>query len=145
MLIGIGNAGKSDDGLGWSFLDGVKKEGRFRGQIAYRYQLQIEDAALIKDLRQVIFIDAFDGFLNEGFRLGQCYPSNSFSINSHTLSPEAILYLCQDFYLSAPHAFVLKLQGQVWDLNIGLSEVGHYNLARALKFFHQLTLGRSFP
>jgi len=66
LLFGIGNSGRSDDGLGWSFLDRIKQETDFAGQFEYRYQLQVEDAALVRDAERVIFIDSYKGELPGG-------------------------------------------------------------------------------
>ena len=45
LLIGIGNSGRSDDALGWKFVDEFVEYGHLF-DLEYRYQLQIEDAEL---------------------------------------------------------------------------------------------------
>ena len=47
IIFGIGNSGRQDDGLGWAFLDLLKKNEFEKASFEYKYQLQIEDAELI--------------------------------------------------------------------------------------------------
>ncbi|HPW63523.1 MAG TPA: hypothetical protein PLJ13_14595, partial [Cyclobacteriaceae bacterium] len=50
LMIGIGNNGRSDDALGWNFVDEFSnREDLF--DIEHRYQLQIEDALLITEYK----------------------------------------------------------------------------------------------
>lgn len=135
LLIGIGNSGRSDDGLGWAFLDRIQQQSAFGGRIEYRYQLQVEDAALISDVEQVIFIDSYDGDLANGFQLTGCEPSREFAFTSHVLPPEAVLFLCQDLYGKAPRADVLMIQGSCWDLRVGMSAEAERHLEKSLRFF----------
>ena len=53
LLIGIGNSGRQDDGLGWAFLDAVCSQPDLKAQCEYRYQLQIEDAELVSRFERV--------------------------------------------------------------------------------------------
>jgi Ni,Fe-hydrogenase maturation factor len=57
IILGIGNNGRQDDGLGWLFLDSLK-DLESKLTLEYRYQLQIEDAELISNYKTVIFVDA---------------------------------------------------------------------------------------
>jgi len=134
LLVGIGNSGRSDDGLGWAFLDRVQRETVFGGRVEYRYQLQVEDAALISDADHVIFIDSYRGELPNGFQLTRCEPSGEFAFTSHVLAPETVLFLCRDLYGKAPRADVLMIQGSSWDLRIGMSAEAQRHLENALRF-----------
>ena len=135
LLIGIGNSGRQDDGLGWAFLDALKETGQFPGQINYCYQLQVEDADLISQASQVIFIDAFKGKLKNGFQWHVCRASGDFAFTTHALSPEAILFLCQDLYQKDPPTYVLQIEGENWELKTGLTPKARENLKVALNFF----------
>ena len=134
-MIGIGNSGRSDDGLGWSFLECVEKESFFEGQIEYRYQLQVEDADLISKSRRVIFVDAHKGELENGFEWSSCEPSKDFAFTTHVLPPAAILYLCRELSENIPDAYTLAIQGHKWELEIGLTPEAKVNLEKALEFF----------
>ena len=135
IVFGIGNCGRSDDGLGWAFIDRLQEETAFRGQFEYRYQLQVEDAALISNARQVVFVDSYHGSLPNGFQLVRCEPSREFEFTTHVLPPEAVLSLCRDLYGSVPHADVLMIQGNSWDLQTGMSPDAARHLENALQYF----------
>ena len=135
LLIGIGNSGRSDDGLGWAFLDRVQQETAFVGQVEFRYQLQVEDAALISDVDHVIFIDSYRGDLPNGFQLTRCEPSREFAFTTHVLPPGAVLFLCKDLYGRVPRADTLMIQGASWGLGIGMSPEAERHLENAYQSF----------
>jgi hydrogenase maturation protease len=135
ILFGIGNSGRSDDGLGWAFLEGIGDEGWFRGQKEYRYQLQVEDAALISRADEVIFVDSYRGDLPGGFRWQPCPPSACFEFTTHLLSPGSVMHLCRDLFGKTPRAHCLQIQGDAWDLHTGLSARAEQRLGAALSFF----------
>ena len=134
IIIGIGNSGRQDDGLGWLFLDLIK-EFESKPILEYRYQLQIEDAELISTYGTVIFVDATKEDTEDGYFFKPCKPSEKYSFSTHTLEPETILYLSHKLYNHNPEASVLAIQGYEWKLKIGLSEKGILNLNKALKHF----------
>jgi hydrogenase maturation protease len=135
LLIGIGNCSRRDDGLGWAFLDEIKKKMPAGAELIYKYQLNIEDAELISETETVVFIDAFSGELDNGFAFEKCLPVDSFEFTTHALSPGVIVSLCKNLYNSEPDVFVLKIQGTEWELKDGLSPLAEKNLEKALKFF----------
>ena len=137
ILFGIGNSGRSDDGLGWAFLDRIQQDSGFRGRIEYRYQLHVEDAALISRAEHVIFVDSYKGELPDGFQWEPCRPSGDFEFTTHVLPPRAVMYICEDLYGKSPRADVLMIQGSSWDLRIGMSPEAEFHLDRALRFFKE--------
>ena len=137
LLIGIGNSGRGDDGLGWAFVEAIEQKGNFRGRTVLRYQLQVEDADLISQYDQVIFVDAHQGDLERGFSFKKCAAEKEFSFTTHHLAPETIVFLCQELYQKKPNVHLLLIQGEKWELDIGLSAFGEKNLAHALHFFNQ--------
>ena len=140
LLIVIGNSARSDDGLGWAFLDQLKELNCFKGEMMSCYQLQVEDAEMISHYPRVIFIDAFEGQLNHPFEWETTKALNDFTFTTHALTPEAVLFLCNDLYQKFPKAFTLKIQGEDWDLKIGLSELAKENLKKAVAFFKGMIL-----
>jgi len=145
LLIGIGNSGRSDDGLGWAFLDRVQHETAFSGRVEYRYQLQVEDAALISEVERVIFVDSYCGDLPSGFRLTRCEPLKEFEFTTHVLPPGAVLSLCKDLYGKSPRSDTLMIQGTCWDLSIGMSPEAEQHLENALQFFSRTDLPTRTP
>lgn len=135
LLIGIGNSSRRDDGLGWAFLDEIKKRKVPGDELIYKYQLNIEDAEMISEADTIIFIDAYSGELENGFSFEECLPIDSFEFTTHALSPGVIVSLCKNLYDAEPNAFVLKIQGAEWGLKKGLSKLSIRNLQNALNYF----------
>lgn len=134
IILGIGNNGRQDDGLGWSFLDSLK-ETESKLTLEYRYQLQIEDAELISNYKTVVFVDASKLQLENGFGFEPCQPTEQYSFSTHALEPQTILHLTNKLYNHNPKAFLFAIQGYDWELKIGLSKKAQENLNKALKHF----------
>jgi hydrogenase maturation protease len=129
LLIGIGNNSRGDDALGWLVADGIPETPEIHTE--YRYQLQIEDADLIKDYTTVIFADATREALPEGFSFRPGSPEGNITFSSHRLSPSALLALCQEIYGCRPEAYELAIAGTHWELGMGLSPEASTHLDRA--------------
>ena len=140
LLFGIGNSGRSDDGLGWAFLDRIEQETDCAGALEYRYQLQVEDAALVRDAQRVIFIDSYQGELPGGFAWKPCEPAEDFQFTTHVLPPRGVMHFCQKLYGKKPRADLLMIQGTSWDLRLGLSPEAERHLEDALRFFKDKVL-----
>jgi hydrogenase maturation protease len=138
LVFGIGNIGRSDDGLGWAFIDRIQQEPGVTGQLEYRYQLNVEDAALVSKARRVVFVDSCREELERGFEWKTCAPAEDFEFTTHVLPPRAVLWYCRDLYGKAPPAHLLMIQGHCWDLQTGLSTAAERGLERALAFFNDL-------
>ncbi len=137
LLIGIGNSGRSDDGMGWRFVEMISGNGYDFIDYEFRYQLQIEDAALISKYDTVIFVDSsYDKFRN-GFELKSCIPASHSFYFSHAQAPGAILCLANRLYDKYPKAFVLGISGRDWELGTRLSGEAEKNLQAALSFFEE--------
>jgi hydrogenase maturation protease len=139
LVLGIGNNGRQDDGLGWLFLDFLKEQDSTI-DLEYKYQLQIEDAELISNYDKVIFVDATKEITEDGFYLKPCHPSEKYGFSTHALAPETILYLSNTLYNQHPEASILGIQGYQWELKIGLSKKGVVNFNKAKKYFKDTVL-----
>jgi hydrogenase maturation protease len=147
LLIGVGNDSRADDGLGWAFLDRVKEtfpDGKLPlnpgaepvpFDIEYRYQLQVEDAAMICQYRNVVFIDATEEVHDEGFAIRECESSGTYHFSSHIQGPESILYLSEVLFGRSPETFIVSISGYEWELGIGMCERAAENLERAFNTF----------
>lgn len=134
LMIGIGNSGRGDDALGWKFIDETETMGF---EVDYRYQLQIEDAALIKDYDLVIFVDASAQPLEGGFSFHPCEVKNTISFSTHRIDPCSILWLCRELYGITPEAYVMAIEGKYWELHQGLSKEAEENFRKATTYFKQ--------
>lgn len=135
LLIGIGNSGRGDDGLGWKFTDMLKRYKFDFLDYEYRYQLQVEDTLLISRYSEVIFADASHEVLENGFEVKSCIPANHYFFSSHIQSPETILYLANDLYDKQPAAYTVAISGLYWELKTSLSKEAKKNLQSAIAFF----------
>jgi hydrogenase maturation protease len=131
LVIGIGNTGRQDDGLGWLVIDHILEDyNDIRKE--YRYQLQIEDAELVSHYSKVIFVDATKEQVDNGFYLKPCKGSIGHGLSSHALHPETILGLTNELYDKYPEAFILGIQGYYWGLQVGISEQARVNFKKTI-------------
>ena len=135
LLVGIGNCGRADDGLGWAFIDKIQSSLPENYDFEYRYQLQIEDAELASKYKTVIFIDAHKDSFEKGFVWKECFPQATASFTTHELAPESVLCLTDSIYAKQPKALILGITGVNFCLSIGLSGAAVQNLSNALNSF----------
>lgn len=135
LIIGIGNSGRGDDGLGWKFTSLVESAGHPFINCEYRYQLQIEDAVLIGEYDLVFFADASHTILKNGFEILPCKATSHYYYSSHMQSPETILYLASDLYNKCPKAYTIAISGYHWYLKTSISKKADKNLESAFAFF----------
>ncbi len=141
LLIGIGNKGRGDDGLGWAFADRLQGDPCL--EIIHRYQLQVEDAELISQYPEVWFVDASHKPSPDGFTCETVRGSGYFSYTTHALHPEAVVQLCQQVFGKSPRARLLGISGEAFELGHGLSTTARERLEKALKYF--FTIRKSSP
>lgn len=139
LLIGIGNYGRSDDALGWKFIDEFSDQHDLY-DLEYRYQLQIEDAELVSKYEKVIFIDASHQPLEKGFSFYTCIPAPTSAFTTHQLNPETVLWLAGELFDAPPRSYVIAIEGKQWELNFGLSDEALKNLDKAIECFKKYIL-----
>ncbi|MDE3142714.1 MAG: hydrogenase maturation protease [Bacteroidota bacterium] len=140
LVIGIGNMGRNDDGLGWNFAEEIEHMNVPNTACVFRFQLQIEDAHLISQYERIFFADASHQSIDNGFEINECRPVNHFYFSSHSQSPETILYLAKELYQKDPVAYTVAIAGEDWDFENELSETAKHNLGKALKGFEKYCL-----
>jgi hydrogenase maturation protease len=138
LVIGVGNYGRQDDGLGWLLLDQLKVEEISNIDLQYRYQLQIEDVDLITQYENVIIVDATKETIEEGYNFKKCLPDDKYSFTTHELLPETILYLAKKLFDKEPNVLILGISGYKWNLEIGLSKRAKINLMKSKEYLIEL-------
>lgn len=133
LIIGIGNEGRRDDGLGWRFLELIAD--RAFADLEFRYQLQIEDAELIARYEDVLFVDADRVEHKNGWDLSIVEPDGSLEFSTHMLSPSAVVSLTETIYKRRPVCRLLGISGRTFGLGIGLSPQAEANLRAAVEGF----------
>lgn len=133
LVIGYGNPGRQDDGLGPAFIDAFSGESD-KIALQSNYQLTVEDALELKNYKQVIFVDASIN-CNEPFDLTEITATNNSGFGSHSLTPNALIQLCHTLYQHYPSAYILAIRGYEFDaFEEKLSDKAHNNLQQALAF-----------
>ncbi len=128
LVIGYGNPGRCDDGLGPAFAERLAGRGVPGVTVLSAYQLTVEHALKLTEAETVLFADAEMG-LAEPFHLRELPPATGGDVTSHALSPAALLALTETLYGKAPRAFVLGLAGAEFGrVHEGLSDVALRNL-----------------
>ncbi len=137
VIIGIGNSGRQDDGLGWTFLEEIEQKWPDLYTLEYRYQLQIEDAELISHYERVLFVDADLNQHKRGFEFRPVPALPGTSFTTHEMSPGNVLDLCQKIYTKSPDCFILAISGVSFELELGLTDTGARNLLNSLYYFEK--------
>ena len=144
LLIGYGNPGRLDDGLGPALaacIEGLSIPGV---AVESDYQLTVEHAHDITDYDVVIFADA-DISGNEPFYFRRLIPSASSGLGSHEVTPGEVISLAQTLFGAATQAYILGIRG--YDFNeFGekLSDLAVKNLAAAVDFVSTVIRERNF-
>ncbi|MBN1553941.1 MAG: hydrogenase maturation protease [Phycisphaerae bacterium] len=136
LLIGYGNPGRLDDGLGPAFAKAAEEFAPPDLTVDSDYQLNVEDADAAAKHEIVIFVDA-DTAGVEPFWMKEIHagpPQVSFS--SHSMSPEGVLALARDLFHAAPKAYLLGIRGYEFnEFGQSLSSGAEANLKEAIDFW----------
>lgn len=135
LLIGYGNPGRGDDGVGPAFAERIGAHNLPGLQVRVDYQLTVDHALRISRTDVVIFVDA----LLESVRpyvFREVSPGTTSSLTTHSLSPQAVLGLCNTLYDHVPRAYIMGILGHEFgEVREGLSEPAKAGLAEAESFF----------
>jgi len=134
LLIGFGNPGRLDDGLGPALAAEIERLELDDVTVDSDYQLTVEDAAAVAEHDVVVFADAaVDG--PEPFSFERLEPESHLSFSSHDVEPPAVLALARDLFGARTPGFMLGIRGYEFDeFGERLSNRAQANLASALKF-----------
>jgi hydrogenase maturation protease len=133
LVLGIGNPGRRDDGLGAAAVERLKKR-RLRGVACdANYQLNVEDALACADHDIVVFVDAARK-LRKPFTFTRVRPAAGLPALSHALEPGAVLAVSAGLYGKTPEARLLAIRGHSFAMGEGLTERAERDLSLALEF-----------
>jgi hydrogenase maturation protease len=130
LVLGIGNVGRQDDGLGWAFVDRLE-EAAHPGTLERTYQLHLEDAALLSRCERVLFVDSTKEPGVTSYALTRPHPRLEVAFTSHALTIPTVLETCRQCFGVLPDTRVLAIRGYSFDLVEGLTPSGTANLAAA--------------
>ena len=144
LLIGYGNPGRMDDGLGPALADSLARLDLPDVTIDSNYQLTVEDAASVAEHEVTIFADASLGG-PEPFSFRHIQPRAELGFTSHEVKPEAVLALARELFGAETEGYVLAIRGYDFnDFGESISERAHANLERAVQFIHERLRERDF-
>jgi hydrogenase maturation protease len=131
LVLGYGNPGRQDDGLGPAVAAGIENLGWPNLTAFDDYQLNIEDAIDVAAHDVVWFVDA----TRTGpapFAVYDVSPASSIEFTSHLLRPEALLAIARDCYDASPRAYLLAVRGYEFEFIEALTPGATENLRAAL-------------
>lgn len=131
LVLGYGNPGRQDDGLGPAVATGIGRLGWSNVTAFDNYQLVIEDAMDVAEHDVVWFVDA----AKTGpapFAVHDVQPSPTIEFTSHILSPASLLAIARQYYGASPRAFLLAIRGYEFEFVEALTPGAAANLDAAL-------------
>jgi len=142
LIIGIGNESRGDDALAplllrelGTWLTEIRES---QVELLEDFQLQVEHAVDLLERELVLFIDAgIDTAAPYSFN--RIRPDSGQALFSHALAPETVLATYMQVYRQEPpHAFVLCLRGEQFELGKSLSVQATSHLQAACTFMRKL-------
>ena len=146
LLVGFGNPGRLDDGLGPALAQAVGAMGLPGLTVEADYQLTVEDAAEVAQYDIVIFADA-DTAGPEPFWVRQIRGDDDecISFSSHSVQPTGVLALAKKLFNAEPQAYLLGVRGYEFNaFGEGLSDKARANLAEAIAYVTDAVRDRRF-
>lgn len=134
LVIGYGNPGRLDDGLGPACADAIRERAIPGVTVDSDYQLTVEDSAAAAAHDTVVFVDAaLDG--PEPFDWRPAPPASAAGIGTHKLDPGAVVELAYSAFGAHPDAWILAIRGYEFDeFGERLSPAALKNLDAAVEF-----------
>ena len=138
LLIGYGNPGRLDDGLGPALAAALERMELPNLTVAADYQLTVEDAEALSKCDVVIFADAAVGG-TEPFYFRRVVPDDAApGFSTHSISPASVMGLARRLFDARTRGYVLGIRGYEFnEFGERLSERAQANLAAALGFVQQ--------
>jgi hydrogenase maturation protease len=133
LVIGYGNPGRLDDGLGPAFAERVQALALPDVLTDADYQLNVEDAAQVAQYDVVLFVDASTN-AEAPYTLEPLKAEHTgLGFSSHSVSPAVVLGLASSLFGASPRAYLLAIRGYAFDgFGEGLSPGAAANLAAAV-------------
>lgn len=151
LLLGIGNPGRFDDGLGPTLAEEVESLEIPVVTVGADYQLTVEDSAQVAEHEVVIFADA-DAVGPAPFSFRAIGPLGGLGFSSHGIEPGNVLALAADLFGVRPEAYLLSIRGHEFgqrdhgqiELGVGLTPAARQHLVAALAFLTPLLRSGAF-
>lgn len=135
LIIGYGNPGRQDDGLGPALAGALERLGLPGVSVDSDYQLTVEHSEMAARHRIVVFADATtDG--GESFTWSRIEPHRAgIRFSSHHLAPADVLALAREVFSAEPEGYLLAIRGRRFgELEAGFSPEAQAALKDAVDF-----------
>ena len=144
LLIGYGNPGRLDDGLGPALAEAITHKKFENVTVDANYQLTVEDAAEIVEHDVVIFADASVNS-EEPFAFKSVTPKIVNTFSSHSIEPEIVLGFAYDLFKAKTKGYTLAIRGYEFnEFGERLSSRAQDNLISAVEFLSKLLTTKNF-
>jgi hydrogenase maturation protease len=144
LLIGYGNPGRRDDGLGPALAERIAELNIDGVTVDSDYQLTVEDAAAVAEHDVVVLADA-DVSGPEPYWFRRVSPQASISFSSHSVNPEAVLGLARHLFQVQTKGYILGIRGYEFnEFDESLSDRARDNLDAAVKFIESVLKSGNF-
>ena len=145
LVVGYGNALRTDDGLGWHAAERLADDPRLAGvTVLRRHQLTPELALDISAATLVVLVDASHGPPNGAVTVERLEPAGDPGTTwSHHLSPASLVTLAHELYGRAPDVFLVSCGVASLEMGDRLSPVAEAALPRIVDAVAQLVASRA--
>jgi hydrogenase maturation protease len=138
LLLGYGNPGRLDDGLGPALAARVESLALPGVTVQADYQLCLEDSEAAARHDVVIFADAATSGA-EPFSFQRVEPASCLGFSTHALQPEAVLGFAQQLFGARTDGYTLGIRGYAFnEYGESLTDQGRANLTAALAFISRV-------
>jgi len=138
-LIGFGNPGRLDDGLGPALAAAIERLQLPNVSVDSDYQLTVDDAYDIAGHDVVIFGDADVSGREPFYFEPVAAEETELGYTSHGCSPQEVVGLARQLFGGPAEAYLLGIRGYEWDaFEERLSAAAQHNLEQAVAFLQGL-------
>ena len=144
LLIGYGNPGRLDDGLGPALAEAIAHKEFKNVTVDANYQLTVEDSAEVAEHDVVIFVDASVNS-EEPFAFKSITPKIVNTFSSHSIEPEIVLGFAYDLFKAKTKGYALAIRGYEFnEFGEKLSSRAQDNLIATVEFLSELLKTKNF-
>jgi hydrogenase maturation protease len=145
LVVGYGNALRTDDGLGWHAADRLAGDPRVAEVAVLQCQQLMPELALdVSAAAFVVLVDASHGPAPGTFTVTQVEPAGDAATTwSHHLSPPSLVALAHELYGRAPEVFLVSCGVESLEMGDRLSPAVEAALPRVVDAVVELVASRT--
>jgi hydrogenase maturation protease len=141
FILGYGNPGRRDDGLGPYVAEALEESVPGDVTVETAFQPGLEHCAAISKCRTAVFIDS----ARKGrapFEVRRLEPAlDRAAFTTHAVCPAELLGICAESFGARPPAWLVAVRGYSYGMGEGLSGRAKRNAARAVDYLQAVIAG----